>query len=203
MISDLSKVRANSEVLVLLSGGIDSTVCLWKCMESGLDVSVVTFDYPNRPKGEKEATEKVLEHSGIESYSTEVPIANRQEMDYPIQHNHILSHAIAADLARQIGADYIVGGQIKDDWTKEGAVDATPLFADKLSDLISMSYQDPPELVQPLLYKTKSEVVEQGLSIGAPIESTWSCLHGGNSPCGDCFQCKSRKQVLQLHDVQV
>jgi 7-cyano-7-deazaguanine synthase len=50
----------------------------------------------------------------------------------------------------------------------------------------------------PLIHLTKSEVIERGISIGAPIHLTWSCYFGlPGKPCCSCDQCGWRKEAFR------
>lgn len=44
----------------------------------------------------------------------------------------------------------------------------------------------------PLIERTKAEIVALGLSYDAPLELTWSCYAGGERPCGACDACLLR-----------
>jgi len=44
----------------------------------------------------------------------------------------------------------------------------------------------------PLISKTKAEIVNLGIELGAPLEHTWSCYEGGEVPCGRCDSCVLR-----------
>jgi len=44
----------------------------------------------------------------------------------------------------------------------------------------------------PIIHMGKAEIVRHGLSLGAPLELTWSCYAGGTRPCGTCDSCLLR-----------
>lgn len=46
---------------------------------------------------------------------------------------------------------------------------------------------------RPFAEWTRDQVVEEGISLGVPIEDTWSCLSSSIIHCGRCIACKSRK----------
>jgi 7-cyano-7-deazaguanine synthase len=50
------------------------------------------------------------------------------------------------------------------------------------------------EVVAPLLFLNKRDIIKKGLSLGVDYSKTWSCYVGGNKPCGECDSCKLRVQ---------
>jgi 7-cyano-7-deazaguanine synthase len=38
--------------------------------------------------------------------------------------------------------------------------------------------------------------VRRALALGVPIETTWSCYQGEESPCGLCDSCRIRDRAL-------
>lgn len=49
----------------------------------------------------------------------------------------------------------------------------------------------------PLIHLSGKEVISLGRELGAPLDSTWSCLMDGMSPCGDCVSCRDRANAIQ------
>ena len=49
-----------------------------------------------------------------------------------------------------------------------------------------------PKIVTPLIGMSKREIVEVGVSIGAPLELTWSCYRNEDLACGTCDSCRLR-----------
>ena len=53
------------------------------------------------------------------------------------------------------------------------------------------------EVQAPLLQLTKTEIVHEAVSLGVPIERTWSCYQGGVKPCGECDSCILRNAAIE------
>ena len=54
----------------------------------------------------------------------------------------------------------------------------------------------------PLASLTKAEIVALGNQMSIPLESTWSCLRGGEHHCGKCSQCQSRRNAFKKAGVK-
>ena len=48
------------------------------------------------------------------------------------------------------------------------------------------------EIKTPIIHMSKAGIVGMGVSLGAPLEHTWSCYAGGELPCGVCDSCVLR-----------
>ena len=44
----------------------------------------------------------------------------------------------------------------------------------------------------PIIQLSKGEIASLGITLGAPLEHTWSCYGGGEVPCGKCDSCVLR-----------
>lgn len=49
-------------------------------------------------------------------------------------------------------------------------------------------------IAAPIIKKTKAEIIQMGMTRGAPLECTWSCYAGGERPCGRCDTCILRNK---------
>jgi 7-cyano-7-deazaguanine synthase in queuosine biosynthesis len=52
-------------------------------------------------------------------------------------------------------------------------------------------------LVAPFTYKSKADIVELGIKLGAPLHLTWSCYEGGAVACGICPTCIGRLEAFR------
>jgi 7-cyano-7-deazaguanine synthase len=46
----------------------------------------------------------------------------------------------------------------------------------------------------PIIDKSKADIVRLALSVGAPLQQTWSCYEGGDRPCERCDSCLLRSK---------
>jgi 7-cyano-7-deazaguanine synthase len=199
-----------TKAVVLISGGIDSTVALWWAMSRGWQPIPLTFDYYARPEAEKAATRSILRKAGIRRF-IEVPLRFVREVedlggdvsgrgrlrgapDGYIPARNMIFYSVAAYYAEVRDAEFIVGGHNLAD--PEEFPDSARDFFKQLNALLKIglwSYKrGPAKILTPLKDKSKRDVVRLGLRLGAPLDLTWSCHRDGRKPCGRCSSCVER-----------
>ena len=52
------------------------------------------------------------------------------------------------------------------------------------------------EIITPLIKMSKSQIVKQGMEIGAPFELSWSCYEQEAAACGLCDSCRLRLKAF-------
>lgn len=199
--------------LVLLSGGLDSTVATWWALEEGYEVVGLTFHYFKRPPPEVEATRAIAEEAGIELVEVKLDwLRELEDPEHPLLDNDELAathpegyvparnaifYANAAHHAEIVGAERVIGGHNGAD--PERFPDASSGFFEKLSELLDAGLVTRPglEIEQPLLGRSKAEVVDAGRKLGAPLELCWSCYERGPEPCGSCPSCLTRADAFE------
>lgn len=196
---------------VLLSGGMDSAVCLaWAIKHHGhYDdiVDAVCFDYGQRHAArELEAAKKI-------AATARVPLTIYLVGDgigdwYPS------IGSLVSDGGDLFGSDVVVPGR-----NRALIVAAALLHDPKLPDaLVFGACADDQEVFEdcrpeffrsveaelripvytPLIDKTKEEVVSLARTLGATnlIVMSWSCYAGGDTPCKECGACLARAKGL-------
>lgn len=201
-----------ARAVVMLSGGVDSTVALWWARAEGLEPLPVSIEFAGRPRRELEAVERVVKASGAAPLTRmplpfvhlagELPAYRGGERPVPygyIPMRNLLFYTLAAYHADGHGARYIVGGQLKEDAID--FPDASAAYFGHVNELLKRSTNGwsragPPEVLLPLSGLTKVDVVRLGARLGAPFELTWSCWMDGERPCGACVSCKDRAEAF-------
>ena len=212
------------KALVLLSGGIDSTVCtVLACREFGRkNVIALSLLYGQKHAKEIEAARNVAEHLGIEDHmiqdlpdifkgggSTLIdqdrpnPEATYEELSklpgisptyVPFRNANLLSAAATVSLIK--GADAIFYGAHSEDARSWAYPDCTPEFNGAMANAIYIGSYMKVRLITPLQWLTKIEVVALGEKIGTPFELTWSCYNGKEKACGVCPTCVGRLEAF-------
>jgi len=205
--------------LVLLSGGLDSTVCLAIAVRQSSAVTAVTVDYGQRHRVELEAAARVAGALGAEqlvvdldlslwggSALTDDAIAVPDHSEAPgaasgaipptyVPARNLIFCALACGIAESRDCDSVYLGVNVLDYS--GYPDCRPEFVAAFQQAAALGLKrgvegHPLEFRTPLVHLTKAEIVGLGLELGAPLELTWSCYRGGAEPCGSCDACVLR-----------
>ena len=76
-----------------------------------------------------------------------------------------------------------------------GYPDCRPEFYEAMTRALALGsklwteYEVPIKVETPIIDLSKAEIVALGIKLGAPIEYTWSCYEGKETPCGSCDSC--------------
>jgi 7-cyano-7-deazaguanine synthase len=209
--------------LVLLSGGLDSTVALAEAyaMHKG-SVGAISFLYGQKHPTEINAAQAVSDYYGInhqvvtlpavfsgtgsvliDDNELEMPKASYQELSdefgvsptyVPYRNGNLLSLATAVALVE--GAGEVWAGMHAEDAHNWAYPDCTPEFLGAMASAIYVGSYHEVRLITPHMWRTKADVVQSGLDLKAPLELTWSCYEGRNQACGVCPTCVGRIQAF-------
>lgn len=205
------------KAIVLFSGGLDSTTCLYWALAQGYECETLTISYGQKHEREVRAAREIAERLGVKQHfvTLDFPwlassslVDNKQEIpDLPMEEiqsgkipstyvpgRNLVFLSIAASLMDSLQADAIVAGPNAVDFS--GYPDCTPAFFSAASDAINRGTQrgvlNGVEVLAPLMDLSKAGIVKLGAQLGVPFELTWSCYSGGDKPCGFCDSCKLR-----------
>lgn len=70
--------------------------------------------------------------------------------------------------------------------------DCRPEFADAMNHAASLCDWHKIELVRPFITKTKADIVRDGARMDVDFSQTWSCYRGKSEHCGRCGTCYER-----------
>jgi 7-cyano-7-deazaguanine synthase len=210
----------------LLSGGLDSAVCLAWARREGFACYALSFDYGQRHRIELEAAGRVAAALGAERHmvarigldafggsaltaDTPVPKGRSgEEMStgipvtyVPARNTIFLSHALAwAEVLES--ADIVIGVNALD---YSGYPDCRPEYIaafERLANLATRAGVEGRTRVRihaPLLHLTKAEIVRLGAVLGVPFGLTHSCYDPApdGRPCGACDACLLRSKGFE------
>jgi 7-cyano-7-deazaguanine synthase len=203
------------KALVLLSGGIDSAVCLWWSRRQRWELAALTVDYHGRPAAEVRAVRDLLAAAGVREL-VQVPLPFLKEIsdlkkdglrnpdldaapDSYIPARNMVFYSVAGYYAETLGIPLIVGGHNGID--PKTFPDSSPDFFGHVNSLYRLglwSYGKAPVAIKlPLAGKPKEEVVGMGRDLGVPFDRTWSCYFDGAKHCGLCPSCLERKAAFR------
>ncbi len=208
--------------VVVLSGGLDSTVCMaLVARDSSEPPLALTFDYGQRHRKEIERAGRVAAHyrsehlvvaidtkawggSALTDPSIDVPnhgdrvVPRDGHEQIPVTYvpaRNIIFLAVALGVAEATDALAVHIGVNAVDYS--GYPDCRPEFIDAFRRVADVGQRRglegrPVEIRTPLIDMSKSEIVRFGVQLGAPLELTWSCYRNGPAPCGFCDACALR-----------
>jgi len=208
-------------VLVVLSGGQDSTTCLyWAISEFGGNeyLETITFDYGQRHRIELESAQKVAEIAGVPN--TIIPINTFNELGAssltdksievkgelnPVNNlpnsfvpgRNLIFLTFAAAFAYKKGINHIVTGVTQTDYS--GYPDCRFNTIQALNVSINLGMESDFIIHTPLMFKTKAETIKLAQECGAMEVLAWShtCYNGQYPPCGKCPSCIIREKGFE------
>lgn len=123
--------------------------------------------------------------------STEVPLRNGLML--------IAIGSLAMQLYPEDNVDIYIGAHA-DDAAGEAYPDCSEEFIRNVNGAILIGSRNKVQIISPFVNCNKSEVVKQGLSMGAPFELTTSCYNGRDKACGLCGTCRDRIAAFKANN---
>ncbi|MDD1715814.1 MAG: 7-cyano-7-deazaguanine synthase QueC [Methanolinea sp.] len=200
----------------LLSGGMDSTTLAYLARERGYELLALHFNYGQRTEGKElrcartvasllgalelvEVDLRYLSRFGGSSLTDHSLVVDayedsREEIPntyVPFRNGNLLS--IATSYAEAKGAEAIFIGVQSLDYS--GYPDCRPNFIEAFQRVIDLGTRERTHirLMTPFLNMTKTEILREGIRMGVPYETTWSCYQNEDVACGVCGACHFRR----------
>ena len=212
-----------SRAVVLLSGGMDSTVCAALAVRD-YDTAAVHVSYGQRTQERERQSflaicqrlkihDRLTVHneafraiggSALTDESIAVPDAENIGRDIPVtyvpfRNAHFL--AVAVSWAEVLGAEKIYIGAVEPD--SSGYPDCRPAYYKAFNEVVKTGTRDGRiEIMTPLIAMRKAEIVRLGLELGAPFDLTWSCYSREDEACGVCDSCALRLRAFEAAGVR-
>ena len=113
----------------------------------------------------------------------------------PFRNAHFLSAAVS--WAEVLGAARIYIGAVEQD--SSGYPDCRPEFYRAFNEVIRAGTKEGVIRVEtPLIALRKAQIVTLGLELDAPFDLTWSCYGAEERACGTCDSCVLRRQAFAM-----
>lgn len=214
-------MNMNKSALVVLSGGQDSTTCLFWAKQKFDKVYAITFDYGQKHKKEIEIAREIAEHADVPFHLMQLPFINQLgsnaltdstiEMDAekPIDRlpntfvpgRNLFFLSIAAVYARQLDIKYIITGVSQTDFS--GYPDCRDTFIKSLNVSLNLALEDQFVILTPLMWMDKAETWALADKLGVldlVRSKTLTCYNGfPGDGCGHCPACKLRRHGLDSY----
>lgn len=199
--------------VVLLSGGMDSALCLGIANEAGYELAALHLNYGQRTQSkELQCYNQLCDYyevkhrlvvdvnhlsaiggSSLTDSKIDVPkssdsATNEIPNSYvPFRNANIL--AIAVSWAEVIGAKALYIGATQVDFS--GYPDCREEFFDAFQKVINFGTKPETQIIikTPIINYSKSDIVSKSIEINVPLEYTWSCYKNDDKACGECDSC--------------
>jgi 7-cyano-7-deazaguanine synthase len=212
-----TKTRA----VVLASGGLDSTVTAAIAQSEGCKLFFLTIAYEQRHAVEVERARQVAAAMGVSHHvvlsldlraiggsalTSEIDVPkNRDEtarsQGIPVTYvpgRNLIFLSLASAQAEVVGASQIYFGANVLDYS--GYPDCRPEFIHAFETAVNKGTKagvegKPLRVLAPLLTMTKTEIIQKGIQLHAPLHLTHSCYDPvGTLACGRCDSCLIRRE---------
>jgi 7-cyano-7-deazaguanine synthase len=204
------------QVVVLLSGGMDSVAALYDSASRHDVVAAISFDY------------------GAKHNHKEIPFAAYHCRKFNVEHRVIpldfVGELFKSDLLKSGGA--IPDGHYEEQTMKSTVVpfrngimlsiaagfaeskearglviaahagdhaiypDCREEFMKSMADAIRLGTYAGITLLRPFICMTKADIASRGQALGVDFSRTWSCYKGGTLHCGTCGTCVERREAF-------
>lgn len=208
------------KAVVLVSGGMDSLVCIGEALKQGFEVYFLHLNY-----GQKTSSRELKSFNDIAQYYNVLPSHQKIiNMDFLKQiggssltddnievrnyeksqeneqstipssyvpfRNSIIL-SLAVSWAETIEASHLFTGANSED--SPGYPDCRPQYYDVFNELIKVGTKAQKILIQtPVINDRKSEIIRRGQELNVPFELSWSCYKNSQKACGVCDSCALR-----------
>jgi 7-cyano-7-deazaguanine synthase len=213
-------MTAENTALVVLSGGQDSTTCLyWAIHRFGKEnVRSVTFDYGQRHRIELDCAARIAADAGVRNQrlpidtfaalggdaltDPQIDVASQPvpETGLPntfVPGRNLIFLTFAAAFAYQHGITNLVTGVAQTDYS--GYPDCREETIDALQAALRLGMESNVEIHTPLMHLSKKETVLLAQDLGAipAMALTHTCYEGERPPCGECPACRLRARGFE------
>ena len=210
-----SAIQTSQSAIVLVSGGMDSCVTIAIAKNENSELALLHISYGQRTEQrERQAFNDIANFYGVENRldisieylariggssltdkSIEVSEANLASKEIPtsyvpFRNANMLS--IATSWAEVLGANAIYIGAVAED--SSGYPDCRPEFYEAFEKTIDVGTKPDTKILikTPIIHLLKSEIVQKGIELNAPLNLSWSCYRSETIACGACDSCALR-----------
>jgi 7-cyano-7-deazaguanine synthase len=201
------RLEVKTRILVLHSGGLDSTTCFLKARAAGFDVISLGIDFGQRHRIE-------LEYARIQCQRFDIPRrVIRVEWDKPVRTTP--TRRTVAQIRRGVSPAFLPGRNVlflaiacaeaagvaaREVWIGINAVDFSgypdcrPEFVTAFRTMTRVANPSGPKIRAPLLRMTKPQIARLAYRLGLRRGDVWACYQPrltarGIEACGKCDAC--------------
>jgi len=206
------------KAIVLLSGGIDSSVALWWA-KNKWEVYALTFEFSKSNRNEVNAARKLSKNAKVENHLIidvnflkqiselkqlrKNPLINKLHMPSTyIPSRNTVFFGVASYFSDILDARYIITGHISTD----PFPDSKPKYVKAVNAALAygswLGKKYKTKIVMPFSKMDKISVLKSALKLKVPLELTWSCHKNIKIACGKCSGCNSRLDAFEAINLE-
>jgi len=216
----------DEQVIISVSGGLDSTTLLAHYIDNGYDVIPVTFNYGSKHnKWENKSINNIIDYYNSldnvelpplqtidltfinQLFKSNLLLNNDNKIPFGEHYNSENIKKTVVPARNLIFASILAGYADSIGATMiafgvhmddhETYKDCRPEFLDSLYESIILATENEIKLEAILTYMTKTDIVNLGNALKIPFELTRSCYCDSELSCGKCSTCLSRLQAFK------
>ena len=204
------------KVVLIYSGGLDSTVLLYYLREQGHELRCLGINYGQRHQRELRAAEAMCREADVAYRLADLsgiqPLLGRSaltgDIDVPegrytnekmrltvVPNRNMIMLSIAIGWAVSLKFDDVAYAAHAGDHPVYP--DCRPEFTEAMGRAAARCDWHQVSLLTPFIDKAKTDIVRIGAELHVPFERTWSCYKGGEVHCGKCGTCVERREAFE------
>ena len=182
--------RADPEVLVLLSGGVDSAACLRFYLDVGRRPCGLFIDYrQTAAEQEARAAQRIARYFDVKLYEARWHGRDVKELGAIAGRNAFF--LAAALMERPLSTSVVATGiHAGTDYA-----DCSKTFIGLMKELFHLYSAGKVQVASPFLDWSKADIWSYASDHNVPIDLTYSCEAGHIDPCGKCLSCIDREAM--------
>lgn len=211
-----------AHAVVIISGGMDSTVLAYALHRAGARLTLLSCDYGQRHRRELDFAARtadalqvphvvvdltgltgVLTGSALTDARVDVPDGHYTDASMRatvVPNRNAIMLDVAVARAVSVGADAVAFGAHAGDHPIYP--DCRPAFLTAYEQTVRLGNEgfiDPGfRVLAPFIDLTKADIAQLGDLAAVPFTDTWSCYKGGEVHCGTCGTCVERREAFTL-----
>lgn len=212
-------------VVVIASGGMDSTTLAYWLAAQGAALTMISYDYGQRHSVELDFAHTVARALGVPHHVVDLSdlgsilrgsALTEESVGVPdgyytdesmratvVPNRNAIMLDIAVGAAIASGADAVAYGAHAGDHSIYP--DCRPAFLDAYGRMVAAGNDgflpDGFQVLAPLVPLSKADIVALADDLGVPLAGTWSCYRGGRLHCGTCGTCVERREAFVVAGV--
>lgn len=200
------------KIILILSGGLDSSVLLHHLVTEGHVVKTLAFNYGQRHSRELSFAAYQAQKAGVPHIQLPMmcllPVlggSSQTDKNIPVPHGHYEEESMKATVVpnrNMIMLSIATAFAISEKFDAvafaahagDHAIypDCRKKFTQALGRALALCHYTPIQLLQPFADMSKTDIVLRGQGLGVDFFRTYSCYEGEEFHCGKCGTCTER-----------